>query len=141
MRGVVDVTVEREGIACVQVFGRENVCERRISGAQVACEFRYACIVCTCVCAEFDLTGGVCGEHFVETEVQSFIAELVDDSWQLNRAAIIDARLFRHGGERRDIDRATRAMFRYDLEACAELLFGGTVRREEYASALPAAGP
>jgi predicted amidohydrolase len=39
-----------------------------------------------------------------------------------------------------DIDRATRAMFRYDLEACAELLFAGTVRREEFASALPAAG-
>jgi predicted amidohydrolase len=38
-----------------------------------------------------------------------------------------------------DIDRATRAMFRYDLEGCAELLFAGTVRRDEYASALPAA--
>jgi ribosomal-protein-alanine N-acetyltransferase len=37
-----------------------------------------------------------------------------------------------------DIDRATRAMFRYDLEACAELLFAGTVCREEFASVLPA---
>jgi len=37
-----------------------------------------------------------------------------------------------------DIDRATRAMFRYDLEACAELLFADTVGRDEYASALPA---
>jgi len=40
-----------------------------------------------------------------------------------------------------DIDRATRAMFRYDLESCAELLFAGTVRREEFASALSPAGP
>jgi predicted amidohydrolase len=40
-----------------------------------------------------------------------------------------------------DIERATRAMFNYDLEACAELLFAGTVRREEFASALSAAGP
>jgi ribosomal-protein-alanine N-acetyltransferase len=39
-----------------------------------------------------------------------------------------------------DIDRATQAMFRYDLEGCAELLFADTVRKEEYASALPAAG-
>jgi ribosomal-protein-alanine N-acetyltransferase len=36
-----------------------------------------------------------------------------------------------------DIDRATRAMFLYDLDGCAELLFADTVRREEYASALP----
>lgn len=35
-----------------------------------------------------------------------------------------------------DIDRATRAMFRYDLEGCAELLFADTVARGEYASAL-----
>jgi ribosomal-protein-alanine N-acetyltransferase len=38
-----------------------------------------------------------------------------------------------------DIDRATRAMFRYDLEGCAELLFADTVRREEFAAALPGA--
>ncbi len=36
-----------------------------------------------------------------------------------------------------DVDRATRAMFRYDLDGCAELLFAGTVRREEYAAVLP----
>jgi predicted amidohydrolase len=36
-----------------------------------------------------------------------------------------------------DVDRATRAMFRYDLEDCAKLLFSDTVRREEYASVLP----
>jgi predicted amidohydrolase len=35
-----------------------------------------------------------------------------------------------------DVDRATRAMFRYDLEGCAALLFADTVRREEYAPAL-----
>jgi predicted amidohydrolase len=35
-----------------------------------------------------------------------------------------------------DIARATQAMFRYDLEGCAELLFADTVKREEYASAL-----
>jgi predicted amidohydrolase len=40
-----------------------------------------------------------------------------------------------------DIDRATRAMFRYDLEGCAGLLFGDTVRREEFAPALAASGP
>jgi predicted amidohydrolase len=38
-----------------------------------------------------------------------------------------------------DVDRATRAIFRYDLEACAELLFADTVGREEFASALPPA--
>jgi hypothetical protein len=37
-----------------------------------------------------------------------------------------------------DIDRATRAMFRYDLEDCAPLLFGQTVQRGEFQSALPA---
>jgi predicted amidohydrolase len=36
-----------------------------------------------------------------------------------------------------EIDRATRAMFRYDLEACAPLLFGATVQRGEFQSALP----
>jgi predicted amidohydrolase len=35
-----------------------------------------------------------------------------------------------------EIDRATRAMFRYDLEGCAELLFADTVKPEEYAAAL-----
>lgn len=35
-----------------------------------------------------------------------------------------------------DIDLATRAMFNYDLEACAPLLFGQTVQREEYQEAL-----
>ena len=36
-----------------------------------------------------------------------------------------------------DLDQATRAMFRFDLEDCAELLFGDTVQPEEYAAALP----
>jgi predicted amidohydrolase len=35
-----------------------------------------------------------------------------------------------------DIERATRAMFNYDLEGCASLLFGETVRKEEYQEAL-----
>src|SRR6516162_1583800 len=35
-----------------------------------------------------------------------------------------------------EMERATQAMFRYDLEGCAELLFADTVKREEYASAL-----
>ena len=34
-----------------------------------------------------------------------------------------------------DVDRATRAMFRYDLDDCAELLFADTVDPSEYASA------
>jgi len=39
-----------------------------------------------------------------------------------------------------ETERATRAMFRFDLEGCAELLFANTVKPEEYASALPATG-
>lgn len=35
-----------------------------------------------------------------------------------------------------DIDRATRAMFNYDLAGCAPMLFGETVKREEFQSAL-----
>ena len=35
-----------------------------------------------------------------------------------------------------DIDQATRAMFLYDMEASAELLFADTVAREEYAALL-----
>lgn len=35
-----------------------------------------------------------------------------------------------------DIDRATRAMFLYDMEASAELLFADTVARDEYAALL-----
>jgi len=50
---------------------------------------------------------------------------------ELNRTELVVADI--------DVDRATRAMFRYDLEACAELLFANTVRREEYASVLPPA--
>jgi predicted amidohydrolase len=37
-----------------------------------------------------------------------------------------------------EIDQATRAMFRYDLEDCAPMLFGQTVQRGEFQSALPA---
>jgi predicted amidohydrolase len=32
-----------------------------------------------------------------------------------------------------DVDRATRAMYRFDRDGCAEVLFADTVRREEYA--------
>ena len=35
-----------------------------------------------------------------------------------------------------DVEKATRAMFKYDLEGCARMLFADTVGREEYASAL-----
>ena len=36
-----------------------------------------------------------------------------------------------------DVDLATRAMFNFDLEGCAPLLFGDTVRPDEFADALP----
>ncbi len=36
-----------------------------------------------------------------------------------------------------DIDLATRAMFNFDMQSCAEVLFADTVWREEYAAALP----
>jgi predicted amidohydrolase len=36
-----------------------------------------------------------------------------------------------------EMERATQAMFRYDLEGCAKLLFADTVKLQEYASALP----
>ena len=35
-----------------------------------------------------------------------------------------------------DVDRATRAMFDFDMEGCAELLFADTVQRAEYAGSL-----
>jgi predicted amidohydrolase len=36
-----------------------------------------------------------------------------------------------------DVELATRAMFNFDLEGCAPLLFGQTVQREEFRQALP----
>ena len=39
-----------------------------------------------------------------------------------------------------DIDKATRAMFKYDMEACAPILFADTVERYEFATILPADG-
>lgn len=39
-----------------------------------------------------------------------------------------------------DIDRATRAMFNFDKDGCAEMLFADTVKAEEYATAGPMAG-
>ena len=36
-----------------------------------------------------------------------------------------------------DVDRATHAMFNFDVEGCAELLFADTVRKEEFQSAVP----
>jgi hypothetical protein len=33
-----------------------------------------------------------------------------------------------------DLDQATRAMFNFDVDGCARVLFADTVRREEYAS-------
>lgn len=35
-----------------------------------------------------------------------------------------------------DVDLGTQAMFKFDLEGCADLLFADTVKREEYASVL-----
>ncbi len=40
-----------------------------------------------------------------------------------------------------DIDQATQAMFKYNLEDCAAVLFADTVRREEFASALKPSPP
>ena len=37
-----------------------------------------------------------------------------------------------------DIDKATRAMYRYDMEDSAEILFGDKIERGEYARILPA---
>jgi predicted amidohydrolase len=34
-----------------------------------------------------------------------------------------------------EVERATRAMYRFDLDGCADVLFAGTVQREEYAAA------
>jgi predicted amidohydrolase len=34
-----------------------------------------------------------------------------------------------------DVERATRAMHRFDRDGCADVLFADTVRREEYAAA------
>ena len=39
-----------------------------------------------------------------------------------------------------DIDQATQAMFKFDLEATAGILYGDTIRREEFAAALLAEG-
>jgi ribosomal-protein-alanine N-acetyltransferase len=39
-----------------------------------------------------------------------------------------------------DIDRATRAMFNFDKDGCAEMLFADTVKPQEYATAGPLAG-
>ena len=36
-----------------------------------------------------------------------------------------------------DIDLATQAMFKFDLESCAEVLFADTVQRDEFAELLP----
>ena len=36
-----------------------------------------------------------------------------------------------------DIDLATRGMFKFDMEECAEILFSDTVERDEFASILP----
>lgn len=38
-----------------------------------------------------------------------------------------------------DVDQATRAMFNFDTDGCARVLFADTVRREEYAAGRPAA--
>ena len=35
-----------------------------------------------------------------------------------------------------DIDKATRAMFNFDMEGCAELLFADTVKKEEFEEVL-----
>jgi ribosomal-protein-alanine N-acetyltransferase len=40
-----------------------------------------------------------------------------------------------------DIDRATRAMFNFDTDGCAQVLFADTVRREEYAPVERSAAP
>ena len=40
-----------------------------------------------------------------------------------------------------DIDLATQAMFKFDLESCAEVLFADTVQREEFAELRPGSGP
>ena len=36
-----------------------------------------------------------------------------------------------------DVERATRAMYRYDMEDSAEMLFGAEIQRSEYAQILP----
>jgi len=40
-----------------------------------------------------------------------------------------------------EIDLATQAMYKFDLESCAQVLFADTVRREEFAELLPPGSP
>jgi ribosomal-protein-alanine N-acetyltransferase len=47
---------------------------------------------------------------------------------EMKREALLVSRI--------DVDKATRAMFNYDLAGCAELLFSDTVQPHEYAAAL-----
>jgi hypothetical protein len=61
------------------------------------------------------------GEDFVEAEVQLGVAELRDGRRQVYRAAVADALLVGDGGERRDLDGATRQRLDVELQRLRHL--------------------
>ena len=59
------------------------------------------------VSPKLDLSGRMRGEHFVEPEIQIFVAKFIHERRQVNRASIVDARLIRHSSQRRDLNFAS----------------------------------
>src|SRR5215207_674506 len=65
--------------------------------------------------AKLDLAGSVCGKHFVQPEIQIFIAKLVYERGQVNSASIVDACFIRNRGKRSNVDFTSRE--RLDIQA------------------------
>jgi hypothetical protein len=59
------------------------------------------------VSTKLNLTCGMCGEHFVEPEIEIFVAEFIHERRQMNRASIVDARLVRNSREWSNVDFAS----------------------------------
>ena len=97
-------------------FGNVAIKRKRITRILILriIKFRNCCISrqqivgITLISSKLDLSGCMRCQHFIQAKVEFFIAKLRDDRRQVNRAAVADARLRRHGSERRNLDRASR---------------------------------
>ena len=104
---VFDIAGERERIA---FLGR---C--RIQSGKLAVN-GFQTVGRTSIGSEFDLSGGVCGEHFVELKIAFIVVEFRDGRGQEDGLPVADAALLRHGGKRRHFDLAARQALDVDAK-------------------------
>ena len=93
-----EVTIERKSISRILIRRIIELSQRPVRRTQLSRIPRIG--------GKLNLSGRVRCQNFVESKVQFLVTKFSDDRRQVNRATVADARLNRHCGQRRNLNRA-----------------------------------